>query len=86
MCREQVGVQLAEDWKSRIAVDPDILAGKVVIRGTRISVELILDLLANGWTVETILENYPQLKREDIIAALKYATEILKEERIYPLP
>lgn len=77
---------MAEDWKSRIAFDPNILAGKAVIKGTRISVELILGLLANGWTVETILENYPQLKREDIVAALKYATEILKEERVYSLP
>ena len=77
---------MTEDWKSRIAVDPNILAGKPIIKGTRISVELILDFLANGWTVETILENYPQLKKEDIIAVLKYATEILKEERVYPLP
>lgn len=77
---------MTEDWKSRITVNPDILAGKPIIKGTRISVELILDLLANGWTAETILENYPQLKKEDITAVLKYATEILKEERVYPLP
>jgi len=72
---------MTEDWRSRIAVDPSILAGKPIIKGTRISVELILDFLANGWTIETILENYPQLKKDDIIAVLKYATEILKEER-----
>ena len=77
---------MTEDWRSRIAVDPSILAGKPIIKGTRISVELILDFLANGWTIETILENYPQLKKDDIIAVLKYATEILKEERVYPLP
>lgn len=77
---------MAEDWKNRITVDPSVLAGKPIIKGTRISVELVLELLANGWTVETILENYPQLKREDITAALKYATEILKGERVYPLP
>jgi uncharacterized protein (DUF433 family) len=59
-----------EDWKSRITVDPEILAGKPIIKGTRIPVELILDLLANGWTTEEILENYPQLKKEDITAAL----------------
>jgi len=52
-----------EDWKSRIMVDPEILAGKPIIKGTRISVELIIDLLANGWTTEEILENYPQLKK-----------------------
>jgi uncharacterized protein (DUF433 family) len=77
---------MTEDWRSRIIVDSKILAGKPIIKGTRISVELILDLLANGWTVETILENYPHLKREDITAVLRYATEILKEERVYPLP
>ena len=77
---------MTEDWKSRITVDPNILAGKPIIKGTRISVELILDFLANGWSVEAILENYPQLKKEDVTAVLKYATEILKEERVYPLP
>ena len=77
---------MTEDWRSRITVDPKILAGKPIIKGTRISVELILDLLANGWTIEIVLENYPQLKKEDIIAVLKYATEILKEEKVYPLP
>ena len=77
---------MREDWRSRIAVDPKVLEGKPVIKGTRISVEFILELLANGWTVEDILKNYPQLKREDVLAALKYATEVLKEERVYPLP
>jgi len=77
---------MTEDWRNRITVNLKILAGKPIIKGTRISVELILDLLANGWTTEQILENYPQLKREDITAVLKYATEILKEERVYSLP
>ena len=77
---------MSGDWRTRITVDRKILAGKPIIKGTRISVELILDLLANGWTIETILENYPNLKRKDITAVLKYATEILKEEKVYPLP
>jgi uncharacterized protein (DUF433 family) len=77
---------MTENWRNKITVNPKILAGKPIIKGTRISVELILDLLANGWTTEQTLENYPQLKREDITAVLKYATEILKEERVYPLP
>ena len=77
---------MAEEWKKRITVDPGILAGKPIIKGTRISVEFILDLLANGWTTENILKNYPQLKQEDIFAVLKYATEILTEEKVYPLP
>ena len=50
------------------------------------AVEHIVELLANGWTIEEVLENPPQLKREDVLAALKYAAEVLKEERVYPLP
>lgn len=77
---------MTEDWRNRITVNPEILAGKPIIKGTRISVEHVLDLLANGWTTEAILENYSQLKRKDITAVLKYAAQILKEEKVYPLP
>ena len=77
---------MGEDWRERITVDPKVLSGKPVIKGTRIAVEFILELLANSWTVEDILKNYPQLKREDFAAALKYAAEILKEEKAYTLP
>jgi uncharacterized protein (DUF433 family) len=72
-------------WKDRIAVDPGILDGKPVIKGTRIAVELIVGLLADGWTYEMILDNYPHLKKEDILAALSYASEVLKEEKVFPL-
>ena len=74
------------DWRNRITLDPDILAGKPVIKGTRISVQHILELLANGWTEQAILENYPQLEKEDIQTALRYATDILKDETVYPYP
>ena len=74
------------DWQERIVVDPKILVGKPVIRGTRLSVEFILDLLANDWTIEQILSEYPQLAREDVMAVLKYAAEMAKEEKVYPLP
>lgn len=77
---------MTEEWKNRITFNPNVLAGKPLIKGTRIAVEFILDLLANGWTTENILKNYPQLKKEDITAVLKYATELLKEEKVYPLP
>jgi uncharacterized protein (DUF433 family) len=77
---------MGEDWRERITVDPKVLSGKPIIKGTRIAVEFILELLANSWTVEDILKNYPQLKREDVAAALKYAAEILKEEKAYTLP
>jgi uncharacterized protein (DUF433 family) len=72
--------------KNRITFDPNILSGKPIIKGTRLAVEFILELLANGWTVEDILKNYPQLKKEDVTAVLRYAAEFLKEERTYPLP
>jgi uncharacterized protein (DUF433 family) len=77
---------MLNDWEERIVVDPKILAGKPVIRGTRLSVEFILGLLANDWSIQQVLDEYPQLKREDIIAVLKYATEMVKEEKAYPIP
>jgi uncharacterized protein (DUF433 family) len=61
------------DWQERIVVDPKVLVGKPLIRGTRLSVEFILDLLANDWTVKQVLGEYPQLEREDVMAILKYA-------------
>ncbi|MEA1869241.1 MAG: DUF433 domain-containing protein [Euryarchaeota archaeon] len=69
----------------RIIIDPEILAGKPILRGTRISVELLLELLANGWTYEEISENYPQIGEADILAALQYAADLLKEEHVYPI-
>jgi uncharacterized protein (DUF433 family) len=55
-------------WPERITVDPDILAGKSVIRGTRIAVELVLELLAAGQSESDVLESYPGLTREDVLA------------------
>ena len=69
------------DWRERIASNPDILVGKPAVKGTRISVELILGWLANGWTHEMILESYPHLVREDILAALAFAAEMMREEQ-----
>ena len=57
-------------WRERIVSDPDILVGKPSVKGSRISVELILGWLAQGWTHEMLLEAYPQLIRDDILAAL----------------
>ena len=67
------------DWRERITSDPAVLVGKPVIRGTRISVELILGWLANGWTYEEILESYPHITREDILAALAFTKDMLRE-------
>lgn len=73
-------------WHERIVVDPDILVGKPVIKGTRISVELVIDLLARGYTKEQILEQYDHLTGEDVQACLAYASETLRSERVYALP
>jgi len=69
-----------------IVTDPTILAGKPVIRGTRIPVYLILNLLAQGYTFERVIKAYPQLKRDDITAALEYAHNMAKREEIFDLP
>lgn len=73
------------DWQDRIVVDPAILTGKPVIKGTRLAVEFVLELLAEGWSHEEIFRNYPGLTDEDLQAALHYAADLLKRERIYPL-
>ena len=69
------------DWRERITSDPAVLVGKPVIKGTRISVELILGWLANGWTYEQVLSSYPHITREDILAALAFTEEMLREEQ-----
>ncbi len=74
------------NWRDRITVDPKVLVGKPVIKGTRIAVEFLMELLAEGWTHEQILGNYPHLTSDDIQAALHYAAETLKQERVYLLP
>jgi uncharacterized protein (DUF433 family) len=69
------------EWRERITSDPAVLMGKPVIRGTRISVELILGWLANGWTYDQVIESYPHITREDILAALAFTEEMLREEQ-----
>ena len=72
------------NWQERIVIDPNILVGKPVVKGTRLAVEFIVDLLAQGWDEAEILRNYPGLTREDIQACLSYASAILRTERVYP--
>ena len=69
-------------WQERIAVDPDVLVGKPVIKGTRLAVEFIVDLLAQGWKEDDILANYPGITLEDIRACLAYASECLPAESL----
>lgn len=72
------------NWQERIVIDPGILVGKPVVKGTRLAVEFIVDLLAQGWTEADVLRNYPGLTREDIQACLSYASAVLRMERVYP--
>jgi uncharacterized protein (DUF433 family) len=72
-------------WEERIELNPEILSGKPVIKGTRLAVELIVDLLAQGWSEEAILKNYPGLAHEDVSACLNYASAALHDEKVYPL-
>ncbi len=83
--RKSEGMKDMENWKERIAVDPGILVGKPVVKGTRLAVEFIVDLLAQGWSEEEILRNYPGLTPDDIRACLRYASAVLHAEKVYPL-
>ncbi len=68
--------------QNRIVFNSEILSGKPIIRGTRISVEFILELLASGMQVDDILTEYPHLKRADVLAAINYAAQALKHEEV----
>lgn len=72
-------------WQDRIAIDPDILVGKPTIKGTRLSVDFIIELLSQGWSNEDILRNYPGISAADIYACLSYASAVLKAEKVYSL-
>ncbi len=74
------------NWQERITIDPAVLVGKPVIKGTRLSVEFIIDLLAQGWSEAQILDNYPGISHADILGCLHYASSLLKSERVYPVP
>ena len=71
------------DLSERIVINSSIMLGKPVIKGTRITIENIVGELASGYSMEDVLKAHPRLTREDIMAALQYATAILKNERIY---
>jgi uncharacterized protein (DUF433 family) len=68
--------------EERITVNPKVCNGKPVIRGTRIMVKNILGMFAGGYTIEKILGSYPELKQEDVLAALEYATQVIDEEKV----
>lgn len=73
------------NWKDRIVTDSDVLVGKPVVKGTRLSVEFLLGLKAAGWSDEQILENYPQLTANDLQAVFAFAGALIKDEEFLPL-
>jgi uncharacterized protein (DUF433 family) len=70
---------------SRIEINPEVLTGKPVIKGTRIPVELIVKLVAQRWTDEQIIKEYPALNKEDIKEALYYVESLVRNEEVYPV-
>ena len=69
---------------TQITLDPEVLAGKPIIRGTRISVEFVIGLLADGWTEADIVANYPGITREAILTCLAYARDALSAAKVFP--
>ena len=79
------GMETNMNWQDHITIDPNVLVGKPVVKGTRLSVDFILGLLAQGWPEGEILRNYPGITAADIRACLAYASETLRLEKVYPL-
>ena len=75
---------MEEDLLRRIAIDPRVMLGKPVVRGTRITVEILLEKIAAGHTVDEVLGDYPTLSREDVLAAVAYAREAVGTDEIIP--
>lgn len=88
MCGFVIFVPSSRDmnWENYIISDREILLGKPVIKGTRIPVELILELLESGWTEQTILESYPSISQMHLQAVFAYLRECFQNELLFPLP
>ena len=71
-------------WREHIITDSQVLVGKPIVKGTRLSVDFILGLLGEGWSEDQVLENYPMLTRDALRAIYAYAAQILSEEATYP--
>lgn len=74
------------DWKNYIHSDPSVLVGKPVVRGTRMSVEFILNLYAVGWSEQQILESYPTLTPKALRAVFAFSAECLHDQTFYSMP
>ncbi len=74
------------DWRSHVVIDPAVLGGKPIIKGTRLAIEFVLELMAGGWSEQEILRNYPNLTREAMRAVLAYAAQTFRDDRFHLLP
>ncbi len=74
------------DWRASIVADPGVLVGKPVLKGTRIGVSLVLELLASGYSIDDVLREHPHLRAEQVQACLAYAAEVVDSERVFRLP
>jgi uncharacterized protein (DUF433 family) len=74
------------DWQARTVSDPQVMVGKPVVKGTRLTVEHLMDQLANGWSEADLLTSYPVLTKEDLMACYAFVAETLKDVRVYPIP
>ena len=75
---------MEKEFMKRIVVNPKVMVGKPVIKGTRVTVDAILGRLAEGWTFDQILEDFPHITKDDIKAAILYAENIVRGEDIMP--
>ena len=73
------------DWREHIHSDPEILSGKPVVKGTRLTVDFLLELLAAGWSGEQLLDSYPNLSRDSLRAVFAFAAESARDERAFEL-
>jgi uncharacterized protein (DUF433 family) len=73
------------NWTDYVTSDPEVLAGKPVVRGTRLAVDFILGLFAAGWTQDQVLQNYPSLTPDALKAVFAYAANVLDEEVVFPV-
>ncbi|MCA1688841.1 MAG: DUF433 domain-containing protein [Actinobacteria bacterium] len=73
------------NWREHIHSDPEILAGKPVVKGTRLSVDFLLELFANGWSEDQVLKSYPNLSRDSLRAVFAFAAESTRDERAFEL-
>ena len=78
--------RIMTNWKEYIISDKEVLLGKPVIKGTRLSVEHLIGLLAQGWNEEQILENYPRLEKKHLEAVFSYLQECMQDGLLYDIP